>query len=46
MSEKLTDSESIRSEGAAALYLNIMTVFSASIIYKILILISEVFDAL
>ena len=45
MSEGLTDSESIRSEGTAALYLKIMAFFSASVIYKMPMLISRVPDA-
>ena len=46
MSERLTDSESIKPEGIAALYLNIMTASSAPVIYKMLMLIPEVPDAL
>ena len=46
ISEGLMDSESIRSKGAAALHSNIMTASSASVIYKMLMLISEVSDAL
>ena len=46
ISEELTDSESIKSEGTAALHLNIMTASSASIIYKMLMLMPEVPDAL
>ena len=46
MPEGLTDSESIKSEGIAALYLNIITVLSASVICKMLILMPEVPDVL
>ena len=46
MSEKLTNSESVKFEDAAALYLNIMTTSSASVIYKMLILVFIVSDAL
>ena len=46
MSEELTDSESIRSEGTAALYLKIMASSSASIICKMLMPISKVPDIL
>ena len=46
ISERLTDSESIESEGTAVLYLKIMASSSASVIYKMLMLMSEVPDAL
>ena len=46
MSEGLTDSESIKSEGTAVLYLNIMTASSASVICKMLMLMLEVSDVL
>ena len=45
MPEELTDSESIKSEDTAALYLKIMASSSASVIYKMLMLASEVSDA-
>ena len=45
MSERLTDSESIKSEGTAALCLKIMISPSASMIYKMLMSASEVSDA-
>ena len=45
-SEKLMDSESIRSENIAVLYSNIMTASSAPVIYKMLMLTSEVSDIL
>ena len=40
------NSESIKSEGTAVLYLKIMVSSSASVIYKILMLMSEASDAL
>ena len=40
------DSESIKSEGTAALYSNIMTTSSASVIYKMLMPVSRASDAL
>ena len=40
------DSESIKSEGIAALHLKIMVSPSASVIYKMLMSVSEVSDAL
>ena len=46
MPEELTDSEPLKSEGTAALYLNIMTSSSASVICKMLMLISKVSDVL
>ena len=46
MSEGLTDSESIKSEDAAALYLKIMASSSISVIYKMLMSASKVSDAL
>ena len=46
MSEGLMDSESIKPEGTAALYLKIMVSSSAFMIYKMLMLMSEVPDAL
>ena len=45
MSEKLANSESIKSEGTAALYLSIMAASSASVIYKMLMLVSKASDA-
>ena len=45
MPEESMDSESIKSEDIAALYLKIMTSSSASVIYKMLMLISKVSDA-
>ena len=42
MSEGLTDSESIKSKGAAVLHSKIMASSSASVIYKMLMSISEV----
>ena len=41
MPEGSTDSESIKSEDTVALYLNIMTSSSASVIYKMLMPVSE-----
>ena len=46
MSERLTDSESIKSKGMTVLYLNIMAASSAPVIYKMLMLKSEVSDTL
>ena len=46
MSEELMNSESIKSEGTAALYLKIMASSSASVICKMLMLVSEVSDIL
>ena len=46
ISEELMDSESIKSEDTAALYLKIMASSSALMIYKMLMLTSEVSDAL
>ena len=46
MSERLMNSESIRSEGIAVLYSKIMASSSASVIYKILMLMPEVSDTL
>ena len=46
MSERLTDSEPIKSEGTAALYLKIMASSSAFMIYKMLMLIPEASDTL
>ena len=46
MSERLTDSESIRPEDIAVLYLKIMASSSASVIYKMLMSVSEVPNAL
>ena len=46
MPEGLIDLESIRSKDAAVLYLKIMASSSASMIYKMLMLISEVSDVL
>ena len=45
-SEGSTDSESIKSEGTAALYLKIMAFSSAFMIYKMLISMPEVSDIL
>ena len=46
ISEKSTDSESIKSEDTAALYLKIMASSSASVIYKMLMSVSEASNAL
>ena len=46
MPEGLTNSESIKSDSIAALYLNIMAAPSASVIYKMLMPASEVPDIL
>ena len=46
MSERLTNSESIKSEDTAALHLKIMAFSSASVIYKMLILMFKVSDIL
>ena len=46
MPEGLTDSESIKSEGIAALYSNIMTASSAPVIYKMLMSAFKVPNAL
>ena len=46
MPEGSTDSESIKSEGTAVLHLNIMAASSAPVIYKMLMLMPEVSDAL
>ena len=45
-SERSTDSESIKSEGTAALCLKIMASFSALVICKMLMSVSEVSDVL
>ena len=45
-SERLMNSESIKSEGTAVLYLKIMVSFSASVIYKILMSVSKASDTL
>ena len=44
-SEKLMDSESIKPKGTAALYSKIMVSSSASVIYKMLMLVPEASDA-
>ena len=46
MSEGLMNSEPIKSEGTAALYLKIMASSSAFMIYKMLISVFKVSDAL
>ena len=46
ISEGSMDLKSIKPEGTAALYLNIMTASSASVIYKMLMSVSKAPDAL
>ena len=46
ISEELMNSESIKSDSTAALYLNIMAASSAPVIYKILMSVPEASDAL